>query len=277
MVNGFGGLEPIFGEAANAQSGSHPFLFHVHALDASRIRIHVTDFHSHTWEALLSVQQLEELRDNIGIGGSWSEFLDYFISSLKSDTVKLVVVKKRPGEMVDNHSVSEAGSSDETIARLTAHKSKGMPLLSISLERLMNSSANDAMSNLSLELFKAFKSRCNGTIKEDGSLDKLSKKFSTEQSYSSNETQEKDVRIQNGPDVSPLSKKQTIPKFDLSDKVLHAGKKLDSVSVSAMDYSLDNQSIPDSSPSKVSKRRTAPAYRRAKVRGAILDDNENSN
>ncbi|KAK9111488.1 hypothetical protein Scep_019007 [Stephania cephalantha] len=269
MVKGFGGLEPIFGEAANAQSGSHPFLFHVHALDASRIRIHVTDFHSHTWEALQSVQQLEELRDNIGIGGSWSEFLDYFISSLKSDTVKLVVVKKRPGEIFDNHSVSEAGSSDETIARLTAHKSKGMPLLSISLERLMNSSANDAMSNLSLELFKAFKSRCNGTIKEDGSLDKLSKKFSAEQ--------EKDVCIQNIPDVSPLSKKQTIPKFDLSDKVFHAGKKLDSVSVSAMDYSLDNQSIPDSSPSKVSKRRTAPAYRRAKVRGAILDDTENSN
>ncbi|KAK9110316.1 hypothetical protein Sjap_018376 [Stephania japonica] len=273
MVRGFEGLEPIFGEA-NAQNGSHQFLFHVHPLDASRIRIHVTDFHSHTWEAVRSVQQFEDLRDNIGIGGSWSEFLDYFISSLKSDTVKLVVVKKRPRETINNH-ISEAGSSDETIARLTAHKSKGMPLLSIPLERLMDSSANDAMSNLSLELFKAFKNRCNVTIKaEDGSLDKLSKKLSTEQ--------EKDECIQNKPDVSPVSKKQKIPKFDLSDKVLHAGKKFDSVSVSAMDNSLEinhaeKQFIPDSSPSKVSQRRIAPAYHRAKVRGAILDDTENSN
>lgn len=30
-------------------------------------------------------------RDNIGIGGSWSEFIDYFVASIKSEDVKLVL------------------------------------------------------------------------------------------------------------------------------------------------------------------------------------------
>lgn len=29
-------------------------------------------------------------RDNIGIGGTWSEFVDYVIASIKSEDVKLV-------------------------------------------------------------------------------------------------------------------------------------------------------------------------------------------
>jgi hypothetical protein len=30
-------------------------------------------------------------RDNIGIGGSWSEFVDYVIASIKSEDLKLVM------------------------------------------------------------------------------------------------------------------------------------------------------------------------------------------
>lgn len=30
-------------------------------------------------------------RDIIGIGGSWSEFVDYFIASIKSEEIKLVM------------------------------------------------------------------------------------------------------------------------------------------------------------------------------------------
>lgn len=30
-------------------------------------------------------------RDNIGIGGSWTEFLDYVIASIKSEDTKLVM------------------------------------------------------------------------------------------------------------------------------------------------------------------------------------------
>lgn len=42
-------------------------------------------------------------------------------------------------------------------AKLVAQKSKGMPRISISLTKLVDSAANEAMANLSLELFKAFK------------------------------------------------------------------------------------------------------------------------
>jgi hypothetical protein len=42
-------------------------------------------------------------------------------------------------------------------AKLVAQKSKGMPLISISLTKLVDSAASEAMANLSLELFKAFK------------------------------------------------------------------------------------------------------------------------
>lgn len=33
-------------------------------------------------------------RDNIGVGGSWSEFVDYVIASLKSEDVKLVLERQ---------------------------------------------------------------------------------------------------------------------------------------------------------------------------------------
>lgn len=41
-------------------------------------------------------------------------------------------------------------------AKLVAQKSKGMPLISIPLTKLVGSAATEAMANLSLELFKAF-------------------------------------------------------------------------------------------------------------------------
>lgn len=46
---------------------------------------------------------------------------------------------------------------DPMHAKLIAQKSKGMPLISISLEKLVDSAANDAMENMSFGLFKAFK------------------------------------------------------------------------------------------------------------------------
>ena len=59
-------LEPIFGEprvewASKKFAPSDQFLFHVYAADPSRLTIHVTDFHSNTWEAERSVLQLEDM------------------------------------------------------------------------------------------------------------------------------------------------------------------------------------------------------------------------
>jgi hypothetical protein len=42
-------------------------------------------------------------------------------------------------------------------AKLVAQKSKGMPLISISLTKLLDNAARDAMANMSFGLFKAFK------------------------------------------------------------------------------------------------------------------------
>ena len=42
-------------------------------------------------------------------------------------------------------------------AKLVGQKLKGMPLISIPLTKLMDAAASEAMANLSLELFKAFK------------------------------------------------------------------------------------------------------------------------
>lgn len=64
---GFEDLEPIFGEPkvewdqGQESVKLRPFLFHVSASDPSHLRIHVTDFHSNTWEAVKSVVQLEDM------------------------------------------------------------------------------------------------------------------------------------------------------------------------------------------------------------------------
>ncbi|CAN1224361.1 hypothetical protein LINGRAPRIM_LOCUS870 [Linum grandiflorum] len=95
-------FESIFGEPkagwakTSELGGSAPlrrFLMHVFAPDYYHLKIQVTDYNSITFEAVKSLSQLEDMRDSIGIGGSWSEFVDYLISSLKAEDVKLVLEK----------------------------------------------------------------------------------------------------------------------------------------------------------------------------------------
>lgn len=50
------------------------------------------------------------------------------------------------------------GTSGAAYAKLVAQKTKGMPVISISLTKLTGSAASAAIANLSLALFKAFKS-----------------------------------------------------------------------------------------------------------------------
>lgn len=65
---GFLEMEPIFGQLKAEWSAPHtnplrPFLLHVHGLptDPPALRFHVTDFHSKTWEALKTEQDLEDM------------------------------------------------------------------------------------------------------------------------------------------------------------------------------------------------------------------------
>ncbi|XP_061346876.1 uncharacterized protein LOC133292479 [Gastrolobium bilobum] len=236
----FEDFDPIFCEpkverAAHSSCPLHPFLFHAYAPDSSHLVIHVTDFHSDTWEAQLSVSLLEDIRDIIGIGGSWSEFADYFVTSLKSEYLKLVL---------DANSNSDGVSS----AKLVAQKSKGMPLITIPLTKLVDSSGSEAMSNLSLSLFKAFKSiKC---VKEQEHSARL---IAAEK--------ERNETIQ-----QQLEQRKKFQKITDSEK---AG-----VSINGLQNSPDKQAARDTGSTKV-KNRAVPAYRRTKIRGAQLHDSEN--
>ncbi|KAL0721370.1 hypothetical protein Bca4012_035969 [Brassica carinata] len=146
----FEGFESVFGEVVPERSdpGSgilRRCLFHVYASDSFHLTVHVTDFISGAWETILSVSQLDDMRDTVGIGGSWSEFLEYTIASLKSENVKLL--------LGGDHSVSKGVES----ARLVSQKAKGMPRIAVPLTKMADSSASEAMATLSLELFRAFK------------------------------------------------------------------------------------------------------------------------
>ncbi|XP_073266385.1 uncharacterized protein [Populus alba] len=48
-------------------------LMRIFAPDYNHLKIQVTDYHSNTFEDPKSVMQLDDLRDCIGIGGSWTE------------------------------------------------------------------------------------------------------------------------------------------------------------------------------------------------------------
>ncbi|KAL0378228.1 UNVERIFIED_CONTAM: hypothetical protein Sradi_3128300 [Sesamum radiatum] len=224
-----------------------PFLFRVHAdgNDHSGIRIIATDFQSNTFQAIKSRHQLEDLRDDIGIGGSWSEFIDYVTTSLKSGDVKLVM-----------EDLYESGGASH--AKLIAQKAKGMPRLSISLGKLVNGAASEAMANLSLELYKEFKDVQRLLIEEQESKYQLTKVVAAEQ--------EKNVTLQKQLDMLLYSRKHKLQKISDRDNS-------DSTSVMVSQDSPDKHAAYNPSSTKGANR-VVPAHRRSKVRGAVLDDTE---
>lgn len=58
--------------------------------------------------------------------------------------------------MSNIHKISPLGNSGAANAKLVAQRSKGMPVISISLTELVDSAASAAIANLSIELYKAF-------------------------------------------------------------------------------------------------------------------------
>lgn len=227
--------QPIFGKAKaewlvapNSAPPPRAYLFHMQMNpSSSSISVHSTDFHLSTFEAVLSIEQLEDLRDVIGIGGSWTDFINYFAASLKSDEVKLILEGKP----------SRDGA---TRAKIVAQRSKGMPLISIPLGKLVDSSAMDAMANLSLELYKAFKSRSTNSTLDN----QVAKIASTE-----NENIE------------------AVPKMGDKAKYSYAS------SLKGLQDSPEKVVAQVLRSSKVAKR-AVPTYRSAKKRGARLQDTE---
>ncbi|KAK9291815.1 hypothetical protein L1049_019765 [Liquidambar formosana] len=188
------------------------------------------------------------MRDNIGVGGSWSEFVDYVIASIKSEDVKLDL----KGQSI---------SDGVAYAKLVAQKLKGMPLISISLVKLVDSAASEAIANLSLELFKAFKSMQSLFVKEQEYSYQLTKVMSADQ--------DKNESIQS--QLELYSKRQKVHKTNVSYKA--------DASVPSMSSAILSSNGLQNSPDKAVTRdkltnRVVPAYRRAKVRGAVLQDTE---
>ncbi|XP_038997736.1 uncharacterized protein LOC120122683 isoform X2 [Hibiscus syriacus] len=243
-------FEPIFGQPKVEWTGSNSglgqsseFVFYLHSPDPSHLRICVTDFRDATWESVRSVSQLDDMRDSVGIGGSWSDFIHYILASVKSEDVKLLL------EALPD-------SNDTKSAKLVAQKSKGMPRISFSLTKLTASAASDAMANLSLELFKAFKGLQHLFIQEQERCLQLKIMLSAEK--------EKNETIQSQLELN--SKRQKLQKTMNS---------LDKADVSAPGQSSpDKHAAQDPSPAKVTKR-AVPARRRAKGRGVVLQDSEN--
>ncbi|XP_078159069.1 U2 small nuclear ribonucleoprotein auxiliary factor-like protein [Carex rostrata] len=269
---GFADFDPIFGEAkselhnepaSSSSSSSHPILFHAYAIDSSRLRIVATDFLSLSWDRVLTVSDLEDLRDDIGIGGTWSDFVDYLKSSLSTGEVKIV--------------------SSESNAKLVAFKSKGLPRISISLENLEGPPVNDTMANFSKCLFQAYKNKQTDYLKEQEHSSQLMGLLSSER--------EKNEILQKQLDSLSFLSKRKVSKLKIHDTPASTSVQMPTGTVSNSDEILPSQGQTallttgeeqvevkkDTQPVKVTKR-VAPASRRARVRGVSLkstvDDDE---
>ncbi|CAN4111942.1 unnamed protein product [Withania somnifera] len=241
---GFDEMEPIFGRVIAEWSAPHktplkPFLFHVGGLpsDPSTLRVFATDFHSNTWHALKSTQELEDMRDRTGIGGSWSDFVDYLIAALKSEDVKLVM----DGQ-------SKVGGAAH--AKLVAQRAKGMPRIAISLSKLVDAAATDVMANLSLELYKTFTNVHNLLKAEQKRCCQLTNALSEEKEK--NETSQKQLDA-----LYPKRRKMTAS---------------DTATISSSLESPAKQAA--QLPSSKVTSRVVPAHRRARQRGVLLHDTE---
>jgi hypothetical protein len=97
MAESLASFAPVFGRAKGRLSPSSPnyavavlfdFLFTLDvAHDGNALQAQATDFHSHSWTSELSARQLSDLRDDIGVGGTWEDFLQFLHQAFASEHV----------------------------------------------------------------------------------------------------------------------------------------------------------------------------------------------
>ncbi|KAJ6397832.1 hypothetical protein OIU77_018778 [Salix suchowensis] len=215
---------------------------------AITLKFRVTDYHSNTFEAIKSAMQLDDMRD--------------------SEDVKLVLEKL-------------SNSDDVAYAKLVAQKSKGMPLISISLTKLLDNAARDCMANMSFGLFKAFKCMKNLVVQEKEHSLQLTKNYISRKGmllitdiidygftvmifelYLCEDERSENIQRQ-------LGKRQKLEKMNSSDKLDVSGPPASN----GAQNSPDKLAGRDPASTKVTNR-VVPAFRRAKVRGALLQDIE---
>ncbi|KAI5071114.1 hypothetical protein GOP47_0013365, partial [Adiantum capillus-veneris] len=162
------GFNAVFGQAEGSLEEAVPcallpFVFLLHSSDGKNLRFHISDFHSNTWQAVRTPELLEELRDQVGIGGSREDFLQYIRDAFSSDNVKLIL----------GGPASSIGGHGATSARVVAQKSKGMPRISLNLEKLVGPSAEDVMGLITVELLRAYKYQSKALDAEQKSASQL--------------------------------------------------------------------------------------------------------
>ncbi|URE14567.1 hypothetical protein MUK42_10926, partial [Musa troglodytarum] len=278
---GFEDFGDVFGEATPEWDSATatiavvpllPSLFYAHAPDPSRVEVLATDFHSFTFARVLTVHDLEDLRDDIGIGGSWSEFVDYFKSSLSSGGVKLIL-----------GGLQNVGSGN-VHATLIALKSKGLPRISLSLNIVLNVPASDAMGTLSLALFRAFKRKESDAVKGfhifllliavyDGEFEAADM---TNQHVISFVNQEKNDNLQNQLDSLSFLSKRKASKPNLAVKASTASDVLlNNFETSDSGLQQPSDIAANKGPQVIkSSKRGALVSRRPRVRGVLLQDTE---
>ncbi|KAK1311233.1 hypothetical protein QJS10_CPA08g01047 [Acorus calamus] len=246
------GFEPIFGSAKPDSDPLHTFLFHAHASDPSRLTIAVVDplRPSSAWDCVLTVHQLDDLRDEVGIGGEWSDFVEYLKTSLSSDDVKVVL----------------GDDSGAPHAKLIARKSKGMPVVSLSLNGLTNSSARDAMASLSLALFRELKKKQDDVIEEQRLSRRLTECLSSER--------EKSEGLQKQLDALAFSKKRKALKPKALDKTISLSDSMTNLDTVPTSNGQQSSEMPATHDSQKVSQRVVPVSRRAKSRGVFLQDIE---
>ncbi|RLM65951.1 hypothetical protein C2845_PM16G25070 [Panicum miliaceum] len=143
-------MATVFGEA-RPENGDHdaddlprrPVLFHANAHFQGPLRVVATDLRSLAWHCSLDLDHLQDLQDDVGIGGSCSDFLDYLYSSFSSAQVKLLF---------------PAAQGADT-AELVATKAKGLPRITISLHPVATSALKDVIADFSLALYASYKTK----------------------------------------------------------------------------------------------------------------------
>lgn len=126
--------------SCSKQGAFLPFIFSLVAKDAYHLSLCVSDFHSQTWQEDFSVRQLQDLREDVGIGNDLGEFLTYLRSAFSSKNVVLFL----------------GGIGDAASGKISAQKIRGSPFVSLRLRKLEGSAADDAKASIALGNFRAF-------------------------------------------------------------------------------------------------------------------------
>ncbi|KQJ97679.1 uncharacterized protein LOC100833501 isoform X6 [Brachypodium distachyon] len=257
------GLEDAFGASVfggampEGHPTPHPVLFRAHARSAAALRVVATDCHSLAWDCSLSVADLEDLRDDVGIGGSWSDFLDYLKSSLSSGAVKLLFA----ADQLQNSPGADG-------AKIVATKAKGLPRITIALSRVTGAAVSDVVAEFSLALYASYRTMQEHASRDQQRISQLMGSLSSERE--NNEIMQKQLEA-----LSFLDRrKATKPKLVADQIPTVCGVTVVSDQVIAPVQQQTPVASPSKPPPVKATKRVAPISRRARTRGALLQDNE---